>query len=543
MSRRAELLNQLRHQSFDLLVIGGGIVGAGIARDGAMRGLKVALIEQGDFAAGASSKTSKLIHGGLRYLEHGRLQLVRESLRERHILKEIAPQFVWPVRLQIPLYRGDARPRWQIALGLAFYDVLAGTRTLGTHRMDSARHALRHEPGLNPGGLLGAGSYFDCQMDDARLCLATMLQALSFGAICVNYVRLRGFLKRTSTLVGATAEDARAMQAFEIRAKAVVNATGPWSDAVRRLSDPDAPPRLSPTKGIHLILPRLTDEALFFQARADGRMIFALPWSGQTLVGTTESRDVEDLQGLQATQGDVGYLLDEVFRILPSARERVQEGGLIGTFAGARPLLAFTGSSSRASREHRIEEDAYGLISILGGKYTTHRLMAKQVVDALARRSGWRVDRCLTDQIGLLEPAHPVVLDRWQEMTRRVAPELLNRLLARYGTGAFRILELAEFEPGLLQPACPHHEHIQAELAYAIREELACTVSDVLVRRTTIAYSPCQGLDLLSTLTDLFHRYGHATHEELEEQVNAYHRFLAASLACWPRTASPAVPI
>lgn len=531
MSRRAELLNQLRHQAFDVLVIGGGIVGAGIARDAAMRGLRVALIEQGDFAGGTSSKTSKLIHGGLRYVAHGHLRLVRESLRERQVLREIAPQFVWPLRLQIPLYRGEARPKWQVAFGLALYDLLAGTRTLGPHRMESVRYALRQEPGLNPGGLIGGGSFFDCQMDDARLCLATMLQAIGFGAVCVNYVRLRGFLKRTGTIMGAAGEDVRSGQAFDIRAQAVVNATGPWSDAVRRLSDPDARAKLAPTKGIHVILPRLTDQALLFQARRDGRMIFVLPWSGHTLVGTTESADVGDLNGLQATQDEIGYLLDELFRLLPPARERVHESGIIGTFAGARPLLAHAGPSTRASREHRIEEDAAGLISVMGGKYTTHRLMAQQTVDLLVRRFGWSAERCLTDQIGLLEPVHPVVLERWQEITRRVAPELLNRLLVRYGTGAFRLLELAEFEPGLLQPVCPHHEVIQAELAYAIREEMACTVTDVLVRRTTLAYSPCQGLDLLSTLTDVFHRYGHLTHEDLGEQVEAYHRFLSAGLA------------
>jgi len=542
MSRRAELLTQLRHQSFDLLVIGGGIVGAGIARDGTMRGLRVALIEQGDFASGTSSKTSKLIHGGLRYLEHGQWRLVFESLRERHILRTIAPQLVWPLTISIPIYRGDARSRGQIALGLGLYDVLSLHRGLGSHRMHSARETARQAPGLNPTGLRGAGSYLDCQMDDARLCLTNIVQAVSFGAVCGNYVRLRSFLKHDDRLVGAVAEDLRAAQTFEVRARVVVNATGPWSDRLRRLSDPDAPTRLNLTKGIHVILPRLTHQALFFQARRDERMIFLLPWGAYSLLGTTESSDVDELDALRASHDEVESLLEEVSRVVPEARKRVRESGIIGTFAGARPLLAFTGSSTRASREHRLEIDRYGLVSIMGGKYTTYRLMAQQTLDAVMKRFRFQAERCLTDQVGLLEPVHPVVLSRWQEVTSHIDPDLLARLLIRYGTGAFRILELVEFEPGLLQPVCPHHDLIQAELVYAIREELACTISDVLVRRTTIAYSACQGLDLLSTLTDLFHRYGHCTHEELAEQVESYQQFLARSLACWP-SASPVVPV
>ncbi len=542
MSRRAGLLTQLRHQSFDLLVIGGGIVGAGIARDGAMRGLRVALIDQGDFAGGASSKTSKLIHGGLRYLEHGQWRLVFESVRERSILRTIAPQLVWPLTISIPVYRGDSRSRGRIALGLGLYDVLSLHRGLGPHRMRSAREIVRQDPGLNPAGLRGAGSYLDCQMDDARLCLTNIVQAVSFGAVCGNYVRLRSFLRHDDRLIGAVVEDLRSSQSFEVRARAVVNATGPWSDRVRRLSDPDAPTRLNPTKGIHVILPRLAHQALFFQARRDGRMIFLLPWGAYSLLGTTESGDVGELDALRASHDEVEYLLEEVSRVVPEARKRVRESGIIGTFAGARPLLAFAGSSTRASREHRLEIDRYGLVSIMGGKYTTYRLMAKQTLDAVVTRFRFKAERCLTDQVGLLEPVHPVILGRWQEVTARIDPALLARLLIRYGTGAFRILELIEFEPGLLQPVCPHHDLIQAELVYAIREELACTISDVLVRRTTIAYSACQGLDLLSTLTDLFHRYGHCTHTELAEQVDSYQQFLAASLACWP-AASSVVPV
>ena len=309
MSLRDELLGRLRTQPFDLLVIGGGIVGAGIARDAAMRGLRVALIEKGDFASGTSSKTSKLIHGGLRYLEHGHLRLIFESLRERHILRSIAPQLVWPLSLTIPLYRHDPRTRWKIAAGLTLYDALALHRNIQAHRMFSARESLRREPALNPTGLRGTASYTDCQMDDARLCLANVLQAISFGAVCGNYVVLRAFTKTSGRLSGAVVEDSRTAQVFEVRARVVVNATGPWSDAVRRLSDSTVPARVTPTKGIHLVVPRLTNQAVFVQARSDRRRLFLLPWRSYTLIGTTESAEVDDLDALRANANEVDYLL------------------------------------------------------------------------------------------------------------------------------------------------------------------------------------------------------------------------------------------
>lgn len=528
MPQRDELIHKLQTQSLDLLIIGGGIVGAGIARDAAMRGLKVALIDQGDFASGASSKTSKLIHGGLRYLEHGRLGLVFESLRERHILRTIAPTFVRPMSLLLPVYAQDARPRWKIDAGLWLYDLLAMGRAIRGHRMASAHRATRLEPALQPEGLRGAGVYTDCQMDDTRVCLSNILQALSFGAVCCNYVRLVAFLKADQQVCGGVAEDLLTGRSFEIQAKVVVNATGPWSDQVRRMSDRYTPKRLAPTKGIHVILPQVAREALFVQAKRDGRMLFLLPWDGYTLVGTTESAVNEPLENLRANGDEVGYLLEEVNRVLPGSR--VGERDVVATFAGARPLLASSGNASSASREHRIEVDRWGVVSAMGGKYTTYRAMAKDVVDQLARLHQWQLDRCLTDQVSLLETVHPVSLDQW-DAARSMDPDLLARLLTRYGAGAFPILRLIHREPSLAQPVCPHHDALAAELVHGFQEELACTITDVMVRRTRIAWSRCQGLDALSLVTDLFQRYGRWSDEKLQRQLNEYRRFLADGLA------------
>ena len=526
--RRDELLARLRAQRFDLLIIGGGIVGAGIARDAAMRGLKVALIDQGDFAGGTSSKTSKLIHGGLRYLEQGHLRLVFESLRERQILRTIAPALVHPISLLLPIYCGDARSAWKISIGLRLYDWLAVGRNIQAHHMLSARRACELEPRLQTDGLRAAGLYADCQMDDARVCLANILQAVSFGGVCVNYVRVVELLKADGRLCGASVEDGFTSRSMEVQARVVINATGPWSDQIRRLSDAAAPSRLAPTKGIHVILPRLTKTALFVQARAAQRMFFILPWGEHSLVGTTESAVREPLEVLRANADEVGYLLEEVNRILPGAC--VTEEQVIATYAGARPLLAFAGTSTQASREHRIEVDRWGLVSVLGGKYTTYRLMAQQVLDALATRHHWSTERCLTDQVSLLESIEPIAMDHWYEVTRAIDPDVLARLLTRYGTHAFHLFRLLARDPSLNQPVCPHHEYIQAELIHAIQQEFACTITDVLARRTRIAWSPCQGLDALSILIDFFQQYAGSSRAQMEQQVEAYHQFLSNGL-------------
>ncbi|MBI3321896.1 MAG: glycerol-3-phosphate dehydrogenase/oxidase [Candidatus Omnitrophica bacterium] len=523
-------LARLRGERADLLIIGGGIVGAGIARDAAMRGLRVALIEQGDFASGTSSKTSKLIHGGLRYLEHGHWRLVFESLRERRILRTIAPGLIHPLSLLLPVYRGDARSAWKIRLGLWLYSLLAAGRNLRSPYMFSPRRALAREPSLRGEGLQAVGCYTDCQMDDARVCLANILQAVSLGAMCCNYVRLRVLLKANQVVCGAIVEDVFTGREFEIRAEAVVNAAGPWSDQIRRLSAADAPPRLAPSKGVHLIVPRVAHEALFVQSRADARMFFVLPWGeGSSLIGTTESPLDGTLETLAANANEVDYLLDEVNRILPSSH--LDADDVLATFAGARPLLASARSATRASREHRIEVDRWGLISVMGGKFTTYRLMAKQVVDLLIRERRWTVDRCLTDRVSLLESVPPVSVDHWQAITRALDPERLARLLMRYGAGALHILRLLDLDPALGHSLCPHHEWLEAELVHALRNELACTITDVFARRTPVAWSSCQGLDALSRMTELCQRYAGRSRAEMDRQIEEYHQFLARSLA------------
>ncbi len=529
ISQREAGLARLRARTFDVLVIGGGIVGAGIARDAAMRGLSVALVEQGDFASGTSSKTSKLIHGGLRYLEHGRLRLVFESLRERSALRAIAPGLVHPLSLLLPVYAGDRRPVWKIRAGLWLYDLLAVGRNIRPHDLLSARRAVSREPGLRLDGLRAGGLFADCQMDDARMCLANILQAVSLGAACANYVRVRALLKTDHRVCGGAVEDLLTGRTFDVQARIVVNAAGPWADAIRQMSVAGTPARLAPTKGIHLVLPRLARQALLVQGRADARMLFILPWGDYSLVGTTEGPVRGPLEALAAGAEEVGYLLDGVNRVLPGLH--LDADDVIATFAGARPLLAFAGAATSASRGHAVNVDPWGLVSVMGGKFTTYRRMAQDAVDLLVTRLRVQADRCLTDQVSLLETVGEASPALWQELTRAVDPEVLARLLVRYGIGALHVLRLIDREPSLAQPVCPHHDYLEAELAHAITRELACTVTDVLARRTRIAWSSCQGLDALSTVTGLFQRYAGTAGAPPELQAEAYRRFLARGFA------------
>jgi len=378
-------LAALTAAQFDLLVIGGGIIGAGIVRDAALRGLRAALIDKGDFASGTSSASSKLIHGGFRYLEQGAFRLVSESCRERAILQRIAPHLVRPQAFLFPVYERDRRSLSAIRLGATLYDWLAGSRNISPHESLSAARARMKEPALTPAGLRGAVVIHDCQEDDARFCLDNLLHAAELGAVCANYCELTGFITREDRIIAGRVLDQQSHESFEIAARVFINAAGPWVERVAGLAPfgGDAV-RLSPTKGVHLLVPRLTQgHAIIFQTRRDGRNMFVLPWGECSLIGTTDTDWDGDPGHAQADAGDVEYLLAEVNRLFPDRRLAVTE--IITTFAGVRALLrAEDDAPSRRSREHRIVRQGRNFLSIAGGKYTTYRLIAKQVVDQVS---------------------------------------------------------------------------------------------------------------------------------------------------------------
>jgi glycerol-3-phosphate dehydrogenase len=520
MTSRGERLALLGARRFDVLVVGGGIVGAAVARDAALRGLSVALVEKGDFGSGTSSKTSKLVHGGLRYLEQGRVGLVREGLRERRTLLRIAPGLVEPLALALPLRADDPRPPWQVALGLALYDGLARERSLGPHRMLSARAALRLEPRLEADGLRSAAVYSDCRMDDARLCLETALDAERRGAVCVNHAAVLSLARGPRGIEGALLEDGATGRRVHVSARAVVNATGPWADALRRESDPAAAPRLAPTKGVHLVLPRASSQALFVRSRDDGRMVFVLPWEGHSLVGTTES-EAGDLDDLHATSDEVDYLLRVLARALPSVEAGPKD--VVATFAGARPLLSYgKGSSTIASREHAVEVDRNGLVSVMGGKYTTHRSMAEAAVDVVVERFGFPARPCATARAPLRRPARESRLDLWRDVAGLLSPDRLRRILLRYGQSAWDVLALVREDPSLAEPVCPHHDVALAELAHGARSEAATTVEDLLLRRTKVGYSRCGATESLPRVAAVLARHAGLPAEAVEAQARAH---------------------
>ncbi len=525
-------------RTIDLLIIGGGIVGAGIARDASLRGASVVLVEQGDFAGGTSSQTSKLIHGGLRYLEHAHFRLVFESLRERAVLLRAAPHLVRPLPFLIPNYQGDARGRALIHAGLSLYDALGCFGPLSRHRCHDRAAVLRLEPALAPEGLRGGATYLDAQMQDARLCLENVLEAQAHGAICRNYCRLVEFTRADGRLTGAVVEDRWSQQRYTVSARAIVNATGPWADRVRQLSDPAAMPRLRPSKGIHLVTRRLTQErALLISARRDGRVFFILPWERHTLIGTTDTDTDELPEAARATAEEVAYLLTEVNRVLPQAR--VGPADVLATFAGLRPLVAGPGQLASVSREHVIDIDAHGLISVLGGKFTTYRRMAEETVNLIVRRRRLRpTSGCITARqpfFGQDAAASPRVLRQRQEEWRAVrglSPASLAHLIGTYGLRAERLVALIAADETLGAPLCAHHPHVRAELIHAVEREHARTISDFCCRRTHLAYSACHALEALPAMTELLTQRLGWPAAQAAESAAAYQDDVRSMLAC-----------
>lgn len=442
---------------FDLLIIGGGIYGAGVARDAALRGLRAALVDQADFASGTSSRSSKLIHGGFRYLEHYDFSLVAESTRERRILRQIAPHRVHPLPLLLPVYRGGQRPLWLLRIGMTLYDALALYRNVEPHRTLSAQSAAELEPALRRENLIGAIRYFDCQEDDARFCVDNILHAAKLGAACVNYCRITGFSRENGRINVARALDALTGQTFVIRAKMFINAAGPWVERVAAMAGAgdgaagsrSTSPRLSPTKGTHILLPRLTQShGIFFQAKQDGRMMFVLPWNNCTLVGTTDTDFAGDPASVAPDAADIEYLLAEARHLFPAASLTASD--IIASFAGIRPLLASDSANPSArSRDHQILRLGENLLSIAGGKYTTYRLIARQTVDAACRILGMRPPPCITHR-------SPIPNDR--------PPP--------------RGAQLAD-----------HPEVFESDVRHAVAAEMAMSVDDIMARRTGMALS------------------------------------------------------
>ncbi len=497
----------------DLLVIGGGINGAGVARDAALRGLRVVLFDKDDFGAGTSSRTSKLVHGGLRYLEHGALRLVWEACRERRILLQQAPHLVRPLPFVFPLYEDSRFPPWKLRAGMWLYDLLATFRNVRPHRMLHPEHAGAWPDGLRRDGLRTLALYYDACMDDARLVLANVLGAQAAGAGTFNYVGVTRLLLHGGRVGGVEVEDSLSGERREFRAPCVVACTGPWTNALLA-GLPGTPQPLAPTRGTHIVVRPLVKHGFTLAAGADGRVFFVLPWLGLTLVGTTDVASADDADEVTPTAAEIDYLLAETNRFFPEAR--LMKSDVIAAFAGLRPLLRADGSASSRPREHALLEPLPGLLCVLGGKYTTYRAVAEQVVDRVQSQLQRR-HPCRTAQLPLPGGDLPWgAREHWQEgrawrqeVVRLVAASSLDtptveHLLRTYGSRAAPIAALAGQEPAAARRLCPHLPHIEAEVRFALREEMALQLEDWFYRRSRTAYQPCHGLEALERVAELF---------------------------------------
>jgi len=477
---RTANLARMAQDRFDVLVIGGGITGAGIALDAAARGFSVALIEKDDFASGTSGRSSRLVHGGLRYLEHGEFGLVRESLRERGLLIRLAGHLIRPVPMY--LLAGDRRSRARYGVGLTAYDLLAAGRNIGIHRSVTAKQVRRAMPGLAAPS--GGFRCLEGQTDDARLTIEVARTAQAFGAVLANHARAEALLGG-AWVAGAVAADELTGERFEIRARVTVNAAGVWADQVRSPGGAAGGGRLRPSKGVHLVFAALAVPS----AAGDGHYVFLVPWEDRVYAGTTDTPYSGDLDHPVVEDSDRDYILATVARYFPEVNER----DVVASWAGLRPLLsqdepAADASTFDLSRRHMVIEDPPSLFTITGGKLTTYRAMAEDLVDRISGSLGQRA-RCATASIplGLHGPVGTALGLATAEAARLgLPPSTGARLLQRYGDDWREAIRLIDQDPSLGQPAADGLPVLNVELDLARSREMAITDEDVFVRRTRL---------------------------------------------------------
>ena len=518
MISREQALESIAGRHFEVVVIGGGITGAAVALDAASRGYSTALLEGRDYGFGTSSKSSKMVHGGLRYLENFDLGLVREALVERQLMVKLAPHLVYPTPYLVPSFDGD-RPDRKISLGLNAYDVLAGgrrgagpplpgeRRRLGRpaeaeggwspdrHRTIDGDEAVAMAPALADRSPDSAFLFYDCQTDDVRLLLTALEEAERYGAVCLNGAEVSEVSASGLRVDRVAFTDRESGERIEVGADNVVNATGVWADRIRpgEIESDEGVPRIRPSRGTHLLLATESldmGQAACVMPAGDGRSIFALPWYDRTLVGTTDVDYDGPLDSIEAPESDLEYLLDSVNGFFGTS---LTDSDVVGAYAGVRPLIS-TGDPKKSvdiSRRAELYETSSGMLTITGGKLTTWRRMGQQAVDRIVERAG-RSAPCLTAEIPLGMEVSPAELDRPDS----VSEESLAQLAFRYGHQARSILDLARKDPELASPVVPGRPDLMAEVAWAVDSQQARSLEDVLLRRTRL------GLTAASDLAD-----------------------------------------
>jgi glycerol-3-phosphate dehydrogenase len=512
-------LSATHKDTFDLAVIGGGIIGCGIARDAAMRGLHVALFERRDFGSGTTSASTRIVHGGLRYLEMLDLRLVRLDLRERETLLRIAPHLVRPLEFLIPFYDNDRTSALKLRAGLALYDALSFDKSLPSRRWLPAAAAQAIDPALRRADVRGAAAYYDARVDSPeRLALENALDAEAHGARIFNYcdvLRATPRLRVRDTLDGTESE---------INARIIVNATGAWMEPTTERLTGRRPGRIRTTKGIHIVVPALTNHALVLYSRIDGRLLFAIPRGGHTWIGTTDTDYAGDPTDARATAGDVQYLVDSLRRAFP----KLEPGDVLFTTAGVRALVRRAGRESSVSRMHKVVEGEPvappGVISVLGGKITGYRAIAEEVTDAVCRRLGAGDRSAATADITL-----PGARDSGNPARSTVGPH--DHLYDLYGTRATDVLAIAQSSPELATPLSPKYRDIAAQVVFAVRFEHCVKLSDFLRRRTLLGTTKDQGWDAAAAVSALMAKELGWSRSQMDEELLAYRADIARTLS------------
>ncbi|NJN49806.1 MAG: glycerol-3-phosphate dehydrogenase [Alkalinema sp. RL_2_19] len=537
----------IANQTYDLIVIGGGINGAGVVRDAALRGLKALLIDKGDFCGGATSWSTRLVHGGLRYLEYFEFNLVRESLHEREVLLQTAPHLVKPLMLTIPIYRDRSRPYWKVQAGMTLYDLLSYDKTLPNHRMLPANTFKQLFREVEPKNLAGAAQYYDSQVAYAeRLALENILDAEANGASVLNHAEVVELQLKDGQIQQLTVIDHIADQQFTVNCgpqSLVVNTAGPWVDQVLHCGrQGDRPveignePKIGPTKGSHIIVESFpgmpTDSALYVEAESDGRPFFIVPWLGHVLIGTTDLRYDDSLNQIKASDNEIDYLIKETNLIIPTAQ--ISRESIKFTYSGVRPLPYAVGKKpSSITRSHVLydhsKEGASNLISLIGGKITTYRQVGDEVVGQFYDRRDKSAPKCPTADRslpGAIRPTDSRIPATIAQYSDRISLESLDHLFNLYGARTISLLQLVDGSPELAERITPDQPGIWAQLVFAVNSEYAATIIDMLHRRTMLAMSTDYGFPILPKLTEVLQTHCNWSASRCEQAIEQYQQFM-----------------
>lgn len=531
---RSETLKEVESTDYDLVIIGGGITGCAVAHDAALRGMRTLLLEKNDWAFGTSSRSSKLAHGGLRYLEMFEFKLVFEACRERRRLLMNAPHLTWPQPFLFPVYKGDKNGLFMIGAGLWLYDILALFRNVQNHKMHGRKRILEVEPELDRNRLKGGGQFFDCATDDARLTLAFMKSAHVAGSDCINYGTVIDINHERGRASGVRFKDNLTGKEYDVGAKIIANATGPWTDIICKMDEQDIDEKLRPTKGSHIVVSRKrlpVINAMPIISPEDQRMMFIIPWGECALVGTTDTDYDDDFDIVRASGEDVAYIIEAANRAIPSANLTTDD--VISTYAGLRPLIEEGGGSnvaeSKVSREHRIYRSHTGMLTIAGGKLTTARSMAQEMVDEIAGNLADIHGKKMRKKCGTKHlPLYGAGGDDMNEWTDRKCKELnISESVARsmylWGSEATSILRMCAIDESLAEPLAEGISYIGAEVIHSVKSEMALTLTDFMVRRSQIFYiAPDQGLECIDKVADLMAKEIGWSEKEKKDNIDCY---------------------